>query len=530
LDELSERCYGALWYFSLKVDLNSDDNKSAAIVTKYEQRLAEAGNKTKFFGLDIAKIPTGEHRTFLNYPGLKPYKYALQIAFANAKHRLSEGEEQLLSLLSQPGYRMWIDTQEKLLNQQTVIHKGKILPITEAKSLVSELPKKDRRELHNKIRAVYKSISHIAEGEINAIYNYKKIVDKRRGYKNPYSSTILNYENDEKSIENLVSLVTNSFKISHRFYKLHAKLLGEDKLNMADRNVKVGKIKTKFDFTKSVSILRSTLASVDNEYQNILDSFLENGQIDVYPKKGKRGGAYSSSIGKLPGFILLNHVDSIKSLKTLAHEMGHSIHSEMSKSQPSRYRDYSISTAEVASTFFEQLISEEVEKVLSDKERIVFIHSNIQEDIATIFLQIAFFNFELELHNKIRKEGQISKEDMAKLMQKHLQSYVGDTIDVSVDDGYSFVALMHMRRFFYVYSYAYGQIISRALYEKWKEDHSYAKKIKQFLSAGSSMSPEDIFKSIGVDTSKTEFFEAGLKSIENDIIKLEKLSKSIVSR
>jgi oligoendopeptidase F len=136
----------------------------------------------------------------------------------------------------------------------------------------------------------------------------------------------------------------------------------------------------------------------------------------------------------------------------------------------------------------------------------------------------------LELHEQIRKNGQVSKEDIAKLMTKHLKSYLGESVEVTDKDGYFYVLWSHIRRFFYVYTYAYGQIISRALYEKWKEDPSYAKKIKQFLSAGGSMSPEDIFKMIGIDTSKSSFFEAGLKGIEKDIAKLEKLSQGFKSR
>ena len=102
---------------------------------------------------------------------------------------------------------------------------------------------------------------------------------------------------------------------------------------------------------------------------------------------------------------------------------------------------------------------------------------------------------------------------------------MGDAVEVTDEEGYFYVYWSHIRRFFYVYTYAYGQIISRALYEKWKEDPSYAKKIKQFLSAGGSMKPEDIFKSIGIDTSKNSFFETGLEGVERDITKLEKLAK-----
>jgi len=512
-------------YFHFKTDLDSSDSKSFAISTKYGQRLTEANNKTKFLGLEIAKIPINRQKAFLNYPALKPYKYLLTQIFINAKYNLSEGEEQLEDLLAQPGYGMWLDVQEKLLNQQVINHKGKKVPIAKAMAGLADMPKKDRREVHGKINVVLKSISHVAEGELNAIYNFKKIMDKRRGYNKPYSATVLGYENDEKAIEAFVSLVSKNFRIAHRFYKLHAKLLNEKKIKLADRGAKMGEIKTKFDFPKSVSMLQSVLGKVDAEYLNMFNKFLENGQIDVYPKKGKTGGAYCSGYGKLPTFVLLNHVDTIRSLETLAHEMGHAIHTELSKSQPSRYRDYSTATAEVASTFFEQLMNEEVEKKLSKKEHIILLHNRILGDISTIFRQIACFNFELELHENIRKDGQVSKEDIAKLMSKHLRSYLGDVVEVTDDDGYFYVYWSHIRRFFYVYTYAYGQLISRALYEKWKQDSSYAKKIKQFLSAGGSMKPEDIFKSIGIDTSKKTFFETGLKGIEKDINKLERLTK-----
>jgi oligoendopeptidase F len=145
-------------------------------------------------------------------------------------------------------------------------------------------------------------------------------------------------------------------------------------------------------------------------------------------------------------------------------------------------------------------------------------------DVSTIFRQVACFNFETELHAQVREKGQVSKQDMAALMAKHMRAYLGDAVEVTDDDGYIFVSWHHIRSFFYVYTYAYGQLISSALFENWQKDKNYAKKIEQFLKAGRSMSPEDIFKSIGIDTSKPAFFEAGLKSIERDIRRLEKLA------
>jgi len=418
---------------------------------------------------------------------------------------------------------MWTDSQDKVLNQQSVNYKGTDVPLSKIMAQLAGLPKKDREIVHQKINSTLKSIAAGSGAEINAIYNYKKVMDERRGFSKPYSSRVLSCENDEKSIELLVSLVTKHFSIAHRFYKLHAKLLGEKKISSAHRNAQIGKISTKFDLESSIEILQKAFQSIDQEYTTILNTFVSNGQVDVYPKQGKKGGAFCWGVRDLPTYILLNHTDTSRSLETFGHEMGHAIHTELSSSQPVQYDKYSTATAEVASTFFEQVVGEEMDTRLSEKERISVLHSRILRDISTIFRQVACFNYELELHTRIRAEGQLTEKEMAKLMSKHLKSYFGPSVTVTEDDGYSFVSWSHIRNFFYVHTYAYGQIISKALFAKWKEDKSYATKIKEFLQAGKSMSPEDIFKSVGIDTSKPEFFEAGLKSIEQDIIKLEKL-------
>ncbi len=513
------------WYFALKTDIDSYDEYARAMETKIGQRLTVASNKVTFFDLKIGQIPKKKQKEFLSYKPLAPYKYQLQTIFENAKYTLSEKEEQLASLLSQTSYTMWVDSQQKLQSQQTVEHNKKQIPLSEAASILADLPKLERRALHTKINLVLKNISYFSEAELNATYNFKKIMDERRGYKTPYEATVLGYENDQKTISALVQSVTKHFSISQRFYKLHAKLLKEKSLTLADRNTKIGSIDKKFNFENTVSFVHRAFSKVGTKYASFLDSFLKNRQIDVFPSKGKKSGAYCWGSGENPTFVLLNHTDDIRSVETLAHEMGHAIHTELSKNQPPRYQHYSIATAEVASTFFEQLVNEELESELSDKEKVVLLHNKIMGDVTTIFRQIACFNFELELHNYIREKGQLSKSEIAELMNKNMAAYMGNIFTFTEEDGYFFVYWGHIRRFFYVYSYAYGQLISRALFEKWKKDHSYVEKIDQFLSSGKSMSPKDIFKKIGIDTSAPSFFESGLKAIDADITKLEKLGK-----
>ncbi len=511
-------------YFHYRSDLNSDDSVAQAMSTKISNRLTNSLNKLVFFSIAISKIPPKDQKKFLQDKSLEPYRYMLKTTFENAKYVLTEKEEQLVGLLSDTSYEMWVDGQDKLLSQQIIDFKGEKIPVSKAVSILPDLGKKDRMDLNAKIFETYKSVSHFAEAEINAVYNFKKVMDERRGFKNPYDATFLSYQNDEKTILLLIDVVTRGFKISKRFYKLHAKLLKEKKLSISDRNVKIGEIKKKFDFETAVSIVGDVFAKVGPQYKKIFDKILD-GQTDVYPKQGKTGGAYCSGTYNSPTFVLLNHTDDLRSLETLAHEMGHAVHTELSKSQPAWYQSYSTSTAEVASTFFEQVTLSEIEKQLTDDEKVILLHNQLMGDVSTIFRQIACFNFELELHNRIRAEGQLSKNEMAKLLRKHLESYLGDAFELKDDDGYSFVAWSHIRRFFYVYSYAYGQLISRALFENWKKDKTYADKIEQFLSLGGSMSPEDIFKKVGINVKDPKFFESGLKSIEKDIERLEKLTK-----
>lgn len=526
-DENLSRALSAIdpwWYFALKTCLNSDDAVAGAASTRIEQRINNVANKLTFFKLTIGSISPKQQKEYLADKILAPYVYALHRIFSRAKHNLSEKEEQLVNLIAQPACGMWVDGQERVLSQQTVEYKKENMPLSKATSLIFQLPKKERDILSNKLNEVLKTNSRFAEAEINAVYNYKKIMDEQRKYDKPYSATVLGYENDEKTIEDLVDTVTKYFSISNRFYSLHAKLLGQKKLTMADRAVKIGSIKTVFDFDTAVSITRNAFTKIDPMYAEYLDAFLHNGQIDVYPRKGKQSGAFCWGTGTLPTFVLLNHNDDVRSVETLAHEMGHAVHNELSKKQPPRYQKYSTATAEVASTFFEQVVTDDLEQVLSEKEKVTLLHNKIAGDVSTIFRQIACFNFELDLHNQIREKGQLDRDAIAGLLQKHLQSYTGKSMKVTRDDGYYFVTWSHIRRFFYVYSYAYGQLVSRALYEKWKADHSYAKKIEQFLRAGRSMSPKDIFKSIGIKTNRA-FFEAGLKGIAADIDRLEKLAK-----
>lgn len=513
----------AIMYFAYRRELDARDEVAEKRLNQLSERLTKAGNKLIFFELRIGAIPKAERPKILSDKRLAPYRYYLEGIFRESDHLLSEPEEKIMSLKGTPASEMWISGTEKIMNKRTVRFKGVEVPLQEAITKVVRMKRKERHALWKLITDECYALAEIAENEMNAVVYNKKINDELRGYQKPYSATVRGYENTEESIEALVASVSGyGFKISNAFYKLKSEIVGE-KLSYVDRTAGTDNGK-KIPFKEAVEILRQVYYGLKPEYGEILDRMLKGGQVDVYPRPGKTGGAFCASAVSQPTMVLLNQVDDLRSLTTFAHEMGHAIHAERSKTQPVFYQGHSTATAETASTLFENLVFKALMKTLSPKEQVAALHNKLDEDMASIMRQIAFFNFEKDLHATIRKEGSMTREEMARLLQKHLKAQLGPAIDVTEADGYSFVYVSHFRRFFYVYTYAYGNLISNVLAERWNEDPSYIEDIDRFLTAGCSQSPENIFKSIGVDTSDPTFFDKGLARMDADVKLLRKLS------
>lgn len=511
-----------LYYANYRKELNAKDTEAEAFLNKLSDHYTKRGTKLIFFTLELGKIPPATQKKLLAAKELVPFKYWLGRLFETAKHDLSEPEEKILSLFHDVSSGRWVQAVDNILNTRSVIFKGKRMALNEAAVNVSSLPKADRRALHKIVMNEYKSVSQMAESELNALVSRKKITDELRGFKEPYDATILGYENDRESVLNLIKTVTGRFDIARRFYSLKAKLMKEKRLTYADRSAPIGTVKKKVLFKEAAAVVRDTFYNLHPRYAAIFERLLENGQVDVYPKAGKTSGAYCSSGLEQPTMLLLNHVENAHSLLTLAHEMGHAIHAERSKTQRPFYQGHTVSVAEVASTFFEQAAFDALIENLSEKEKLVALQEKVQGDVATVFRQIAFFNFEVDLHKGIREKGLLAKEEIAALLNKHTAAYMGPAVQLVPEDGYFFVTVGHFRRFFYVYSYAFGQLVSRALYERVKKDPKFIEKVDLFLTAGGSMSPEDIFAQCGLDLYKPDVFLEGLKGIENDIKALEK--------
>lgn len=512
----------ALYYFSYRQQLDANDTVAERALNRLSDRLTRVGNELLFFPLELAKMPADKRKKLLKHENAAPYRWFLKSLFADAKFQLTEPEEKTLNLKSLTSRSLWVTGTEKIINKKTIVWKGKPMPIHGALMQFEQLPCQERHQMWEKIKVVLKEVAEIAENELVALVLDKKVEDELRGYEKPYSATTRGYDSNDATLEKLVEVIAGrGYELSRRFFNLKRKALGTE-LTYIDRNESVG-TEPRIPFSTAVSICRETFYDFDPEYGKYFDSMLERGQIDVWPKPGKGGGAFcSSGIGQ-PTMVFLNHNDSLESLRTLAHEMGHALHAFRSKSQPPYYEGHSILTAETASTFFESLAMESLLAKVGPEEQIAILNGMIGDRIGTMIMCIARFRFELEIHERIRKEGGMTWQEMSAALARHFSDYVGKSIDTKDEHGLIVVSKPHYRMNFYQYSYSFGEIGSSIMRARYKDDKSYGKEVDKFLSAGESASVEDIFRSIGIDMSEQETFHQGLDLLEKDIEKFEKL-------
>ena len=524
---LEKRPYKPLYYLTYCLELNASDTKAEQKRNLLESRMIQAANKALFFPLAIIRIPEAKQAKFLKSPALQPYRYMLEELFKETPHTLSEPEERILSLKSQPAQGMWVSGTEKILANRSITYKREQLPLLGAIEKIDSLSSKEKPKLWQVITDELATCEEVVENELTAIVTDKKISDDLRGYARPQDATIRSYENDPATVDALVAAVSSTgYKQSRAFYKLKADFHELDTLPYVNRYDKITTMPS-FSYEEAVDLVREAFYDTKVEYGELFDKLISRGQVDVYPKQGKQGGAFMSAGVNEPIMVKLNHVDTTNSLKTLAHEMGHAIHTDRTqRTQPSHYQDYSTTIAETASTFFEAIIFSALYERSKPKVQMGLLHDNITQSIATIQRQIAFYNFECKLHEQVRTQGAASQADLRAYMQNELAAYHGPRVSVTEADARTYVYVGHFRMFFYVYSYAYGELVSSLMYQKYQADPSYIDVVDTFLCAGGSASVEDLCKHADIDVYDTETFASGLRLQQQQITDFRRALKN----
>lgn len=531
LDELESLFseYGELkpaYFFYLHLYLAQDN---AELKGKLEQ-LAEversAMNKIRFFFLELGKVDQTTQQKFLADKNLQKYKHYLERTFATAKYDLSDAEERVIMELSKPASGSWHQMRETLLSAEAIDfnhpEKGfQKLSYGEVLDLCSDTNKTVRDLAAVEVHKLVTKFAPIMEHELNAILQTKKASDKLRGYEFPAQSRHIADDIETNVVEALQKAVTDNFQIAREYYELKAKLLKQDKLAYHERNVPIelGAELKEYSYPAALELVHDTFYELDPDFAAHVASFASQGRIDAFPRLNKHDNAFCIHGAKnQPVFILLGHNNRLQDVLTLAHELGHGINFEyIRKAQNALHYSSPTSTAEVASTFMEDFVLERLLKDATPQQQLEIHMAKLNDDISTIIRQIACYNFEIELHDEFRKLGYLSKEQIGEIFKKHMSAYMGEFVTQDEGSQNWWVYWGHIRNYFYNYSYASGLLISKALQAKVREDKESINLVKQFLAAGSSASPASIFKEIGIDISKSEFWTAGLLEIKHGL-------------
>ncbi|NMB69598.1 M3 family oligoendopeptidase [candidate division WWE3 bacterium] len=523
------------YYFELRSAQEQDSSVIKGFLNQIHEFAVKIENERQFFLINLSKISPDNQNIFLNSPILKKHKHFLETLFRDARFILSDKEEQLLNITSNSSYGNWVQMTSDLISREEreiPDETGKVSnqPVTQIIKLTNSPNKKVRDQAAKAYNDILKKYVDVAEAEMNSIIQHKRSIDKVRGFTRPDESRIISDDMELATVDTLLDSVVSRYDISKDFYKFKAKLFGFSKLAYHERNLDYGRInKEKYTYEYSVNLVKTVFKNLDAEFMDIYECYLNNGRFDVFPRKGKVFGAFCSS-GHLeqPGYILLNHTDLLTDVTTIAHEMGHAINNELiRKSQSAFYFDTPLSTAEVASTFMEDFVLEELEKTASDELKLAILIKRLDEDVSTIMRQVACYKFEQDLHNAFAQQGYVVKDEISKLFQKNMADYMGEGVSMDAGSENWWVYWSHIRSFFYVYSYASGLLISRSLQHKYKEDHSFMNHIKEFLSAGTSDSPYNIFMKMGIDIKDGKFWFDGLNQVSENLSKAKNLATKL---
>lgn len=524
-------------YLFLVRQTDSGNSKLAAAEKKYIEFAQKLADEMRFFVLSLSKIESSFQKKLLGDKSFAEYHVFLKDIFENAKFLLSEKEERILSLKSGVSGGNWATMVDELFahekRQVLTMGKGAARPkmektFNEILSLLQATCSRVRNSAAAAIQDILEKNRFVVEKEFNAILENKKINDELRGYERPDHARALSDSIDFETIDTITETVTNRFKIARDYYALKAKILKKDALGYHERNMPIGKSQQSYTYDEAVSLVADSMEKIDQEFAQIHNDMCKSGKVDVYPRAGKRGGAFCMYHGKSePVYIMLNHTDKVRDVSTLAHEMGHAIHGTLAKRESDMYYETPMFMAEIASTFCEAYAFDEIIKRASDKEKLNLYMQKIGEDISTIMRQIAAYNFEREVHDVFREQGYLSADEIGKIFKKHMKSYMGTKVLQNYGAENWWMYWSHFRSPFYVYSYASGLLIANGMRAILKQDSNRWQDVKEFFYTGTSLTPEQTFKKMGIDITDPFFWESGLDEIAQMLKETKKLAKKL---
>lgn len=537
INSTSEAFVKLYWYARMRADEDATNSEYQARSNRAQALLVKMQSEVAFLEPELLSIPEDTINKYLQEKTeLKLYKHYFNNLYRQKEHILAPNEELLLAragqLLDAPHSIFGMLNNADLVFPEIIAENGEKIQITHGRfvPLMQSRDRRVREAAFNGLYQTYDKIKHTSTAMLSAQVNANIFEAKARKYNSAREKSLARNNIPVSVYDSLIDAVNAKLPAMHRYVSLRKKMLNLDELHMYDVYVPmVDDVEMRYTFDQSKETVIEGLRPLGADYLYNLEKGMENGWCDVYENKGKRSGAYSCSVYGVHPYVLLNHQDTLDSMFTLAHEMGHAMHSHYTDTnQPYVYSDYSIFVAEVASTVNESLVLHYLlDKVQNKKERMYLLNHYLEEFKGTVFRQTMFAEFEKVIHEKVENGEALTVDYLNSTYKALNEKYFGPSMVVDDLVSLEWSRIPHFYLDFYVYQYATGYSSAVALAMDILENKTGSvDRYLDFLKAGSSQYPIDILSHAGVDMRTPQPIEKALEVFEKIVIELETLNNN----
>lgn len=521
-------------YARMKKDEDNSNSLYQGLAGRAYTLMTDVLSSVSFIVPEIIALPENVLNDFISKEKeLKIYQQFFNELLRQKEHILSEKEEKLLALSSEMAgssreiFSMFNNADIRFPNitnennEEIELTKGNYIKFLESEN------RRVREDAFNALYTTYGKFKNTLAASLLGSIKAAKFYASTSKYNSSLEASLDSDNITPDVYNNLIDTIDKNLPLLHRYLRLRKKALGLEHLHMYDLYVPmVEKSKMNIPYEEAKDIVKDSLKPLGSEYLSYLDEGFKNGWIDVYENRGKTSGAYSWGTYTTHPYVLLNYQGTINDVFTLAHEMGHAIHSFFTnKAQPYIYSEYKIFVAEVASTVNESLLIKHLlEKTHDPKEKAYLLNHYLEQFRGTVFRQVMFAEFEKIMHEKYNNKEALTTETLCHVYLELNKKYFEKEVEVDKGISIEWARIPHFYSSFYVYKYATGFSAATAISNMiLHEGQSAVDRYINFLKGGSSDYPLELLKTAGVDLSTPQPIQDALKIFEETLSKLEEL-------
>ncbi|MGE3705746.1 MAG: oligoendopeptidase F, partial [Vicinamibacterales bacterium] len=527
-----------VWYFaSLWYDQDQRDNEINGRRQQVQILFAKAAQAAAWFDPELLQIPLDTVQAWMARDArLAVYRFALEDLYRQQEHVLDEKGEHLLSLSS----RLSSAPNEAYAALSTADARHPTIQLKTAGEvtltygqyraiLATNRSQEDRRDAFKAFHGMYQASLNTYASLYNAVLQRDWFHAQARGYRTTLDAALHGNNIPTQVVENLIAEAKAGAEPLRRYHRLRKRALGLETYHSYDASIPIAAVDRKYPYEEVLGWLPASVAPLGDDYQRRLREVLYGRCIDVYENPGKRSGAYSAPVYGAPPYMLLNYNDTLDAVFTLAHELGHSMHTLLSHAhQPFVYAGYTIFVAEVPSTLSEALfLAYMLERSQDDQERQVLLQHAIDGIVSTFFTQVMFADYELQAHRLVEQGRPVTADVLSEIYMGLLESYHGDAIDYDEESRLTWARIPHFFSTpYYVYQYATcfassAQLLAQITQGSAGERAAAVDRYLTLLKSGGSDHPMALLQRAGVDLSRPETVRAVVTELDGLVTRLE---------